>query len=764
MKFHAGYPSFILAGCLAAASLGWKSLNSHAAAASSSVSPQLSFSTFLGGSGEDEIDGLALDPAGNVYVVGTTSSPNLPLTAQAFQKTVSGTVDHVFVAKLNSAGTQILYLTYLGGSKTDHANGIAVDAAGSAYIVGTTESRDFPVTPGAFQTTFGGENLLGDGFITKLDPAGSTLAYSTYLGGSNDDEAVAIAVDAFGNAYVAGATRSGNFPVTPGAFQTRYAGGDSNTFGAGGDGFVAEVNASGSALVFSTFLGGGSEDSVHGIAVDGSGNVIVAGQTSSSTFPTTAGVVQAAFAGSGSEASSGGDAFVTKLSASGSGLIFSTFLGGSADEGASRVEVDAAGNIYVQGGTDSTNFPTARALQPSLLGKSNAFLAKLDPTGATLLYSTYLGGNGTDFATGTVDATGTAYLTGQTSSANFPLANAFQPYFGADDSWVAKLVPQGSNLIYSSYLGGGDSDFGNAIARDPVSGNVWVAGTTFSLDFPNVNGLQAAQSGGMTDAFLSQISESPTPPPAAMADLQVSVSTDHTAISNGGSLNYAITVTNTGPASAADVTVGEYVPVPLNVSAASASQGTCAGSPYVSCNLGTLTPSSAATVTITAGLSKDSGITMQGPLVATAHAASATSDPSLGNNSAQASVSLSIQGTTGGGSGGSGCFIATAAYGSYLDPHVQALRDFRDRHLLTNHAGRRLIAFYYRHSPPVADVIARSATLRWATRWALTPLVLTIEYPWRALGLTFLLLGLFIKRVSGARQVKAAAFKSSASH
>lgn len=752
MRFRLGFSSLILVGGLAVVSLPWRPFN--AAAASSSISPHINVSTFLGGSGEDEIDGLAVDPSGNVYVVGTTSSPNLPVTAQAFQKTVSETLDHVFVAKLNPAGTQILYLTYLGGGKTDQASGIAVDAAGSAYVVGTTESRDFPVTPGAMQPSFGGENILGDGFVAKLDPTGSSLVYSTYLGGSNDDEAVAIAVDAFGDAYVAGATRSGNFPVTPGAFQSRYAGGDSNTFGAGGDGFVVELNPSGSALVFSTFLGGGSEDSVQGIAVDASGNVIVAGQTSSRDFPASTAVVQPTFAGSGSRGSSGGDAFVTKLNASGTALVFSTFLGGSADDGASRVEVDVAANIYVQGATDSPNFPTAHALQGSLLGKNNAFLAKLDPSGATLLYSTYLGGNGTDFAVGAADATGTIYLSGHTDSTNFPLANAFQPYFGADDIWVAKLDPLGAALIYSSYLGGGDSDFGNAIVRDPVSGNVWIAGTTFSLDFPSVNGLQATQSGGMTDAFLSQISETSTPPPAEMADLQLSVSSDRTSLSNGDSLNYVITVTNVGPANAAAVVVGEYVPVPLNVSAATTSQGSCNGAPYVSCNLGTLASSGTATVTISAGLSKDSGITLQGPLVATAHAASATSDPNLSNNSAQSSVSLSIQGTTGGGSGGSGCFIATAAYGSYLDPHVQTLRDFRDRHLLTNQAGRKFVAFYYRHSPAIAAGIARSAILRRATRWVLTPIVLTIEYPWWALSLTFLLLGLFIKRVRAARWLK----------
>jgi uncharacterized repeat protein (TIGR01451 family) len=697
----------------------------------------------LGGNGEDEIDGIALDPNGNVYLAGTTSSPNLPVSAQAFQKTVSGNLDHVFVAKLNPTGTQILYLTYLGGSKTDHANAIAVDAAGSAYVVGTTESRDFPVTAGALQPTFGGENVVGDGFVTKLDPTGSSLLYSTFLGGSNDDEAVAIAVDGFGNAYVAGATRSANFPVSPGAFQPRYAGGDSNVFGAGGDAFVVKLNASG-ALLFSTFLGGGSEDSASGIAVDASGYVIVAGQTSSKNFPTTAGSIQPSFAGSGNKGSSGGDAFITKLNPDGSAVGFSTFLGGSADDGASTVEVDSIGNIYVQGGTDSANFPTSHPLQGSLLGKNNAFLTKLDSSGATLLYSTYLGGTGTDFAKGTADASGFVYVTGETDSSNFPLVGAFRSYFGEDDAWIAKLDAQGATLVYSSYLGGGDSDFGNAITRDPITGKIWVAGTTFSQDFPTASALQSAPKGGMTDAFLSQISESNTLPPSEMADLQLSLAPDRASISNGDSLKYTITVTNAGPASAAAVVVGEYISPPLNLSAASATQGSCNNSAYVSCNLGTLASGTAATVTITAGVSKDSGITMEGPLVATAHAGSFTSDPNLSNNSAQAALSLSIQGTTGGGSGGSGCFIATAAYGSYLDPHVQVLRVFRDRYLLTNWLGRWFVAFYYHHSPAIATVIARSTTLRAATRWALTLVVLVIEHPVPVV-LVLLLLSLLVE-------------------
>jgi uncharacterized repeat protein (TIGR01451 family) len=768
MRFQSGLQFLILLSCFtgqmpAAApgsptSAGQRQLGRPSATTpTSGISPLLAASTFLGGSGEDEIDGIALDSSGNVYVVGSTTSVDLPVTAQAFQKTISGAVDHVFIAKLNPSGTQILYLTYLGGSKADHANGIAVDAAGNAYVVGTTESADFPVTSGALQTRFRGGDFFGDGFVAKLDPAGSTLLYSTYLGGSSDDEAVAIAVDGFGSAYVAGATRSRDFPVTTGSFQTTFAGGASNVSGAGGDGFVVKLNAAGSSLSFGTYIGGGSEDGVQAIALDGSANAVVAGRTSSSDFPVTAGAAQTAYGGSGSLGAVGGDTFVAKLNAGGNRLVFSTFLGGSGDDGPGNVEIDSAGNIYVQGGTNSSNFPTAHALQASLLGKNNAFLAKLDATGTTLLYSTYLGGNGTDFSVGTADAMGFVYLTGQTDSTTFPLVGAFQPYFGATDSWVAKVDPQGATLVYSSNLGGGDSDFGNAIARDPVSGNVWIGGSTFAQDFPIVNAVQPAKSGGMTDAFLAQVAESATPPLGETADLQISVTTDRSLVSNGGSVNYTVTLTNAGPASADSVVAGQYVPLPLNVSAATASQGTCTASAYVSCNLGTIRAGSKATLTITAAVSKNSAISVGGPLVTTAHAESSTSDSNLSNNSAQVTVTLSIQGNTAGGIGGSGCFIATAAYGSSLDPHVQVLRTFRDRRLLPNWVGRQFVAFYYRHSPVVATVIARSAALRRATRWLLMPVVFAIQYPRWAGGLGLLLLLLLATKF--ARQFPKGALK-----
>lgn len=703
-------------------------------APSTGTSPSVGMSTFLGGTGQDEIVGIAFDAAGNVYVLGNTTSPNLPVTPSAFQKTVSGSHEHAFVAKFNTTATAILYLTYLGGSGFDYGSDIAVDSAGNAYVVGTTDSRDFPVTPGAVQTRFGGADIFGDAFITKLDPTGSRLIYSTYLGGGKDDLASSIALDAAGNAYVAGLTRSRSFPVTSGAFQPVYGGGDENYSGSGGDGFVAKIDASGTALLYSTFLGGSDEDGTAMIRVDAAGNALVVGGTNSRNFPVTLGTVQPVFAGSSGRGRDEGDAFVAKLNALGTGLIFSTFLGGSAADKASSVAFDGVGNIYVQGYTSSPDFPTYHPLQATLAGQHDAFLVKLDPAATVLLYSTHFGiNNGT---IGFVDASGYVYLAGDTDSPQFPLLHAFRPYFGNTDLFVAKVAPEGDTLLYSTYLGGSDLDLAYAMMRHS-SGDLWIAGSTFSQNFPVASALQPSMGGGMSDAFLTRIAEVPTPDEIEMADLTITLTADRTSVSNGDSLHYTLTVTNQGPAAAENVLLMQLVPDPLTFISATAAQAPCSGGPYVSCNLGTLSPAQTANATITAAVPRESAISLGQALVATAAATSSTADRNLSDNSAQATVNVTIHGSGGGSIGVSGCFVATAAYGSYLDPHVRALRDFRDRHLLNHAAGRTLVRFYYHHSPAVAAVIERSRVLRSATRLLLTPIVFAIEYPGRSAALVF---------------------------
>jgi hypothetical protein len=328
----------------------------------------LVYSTFLGGSDGEEGRGIAVDTAGSAYVTGVTASADFPTTPGAFATTLNGGSD-AFVTKLNAAGTALVYSTFLGGSGSEgvigfiaQSGGIAVDAAGNAYVTGTTPSADFPTTPGAFDTTFNG---LLDAFVTKLNAAGSALVYSTFLGGSSQEDGVGIAVDAAGNAYVTGNTASVDFPTTPGAFDT--------TFNGGSDAFVTKLNAAGTALVYSTFLGGSGAEGVLGgsIAVDSAGNAYVTGFTSSADFPTTPGAF-------GTTLNGAGDAFVTKLDATGTALVYSIFLGGSGLEEGGAIALDPAGNAYVTGLTSSADFPTTPgAFDTTYNGAVDAFVTKL---------------------------------------------------------------------------------------------------------------------------------------------------------------------------------------------------------------------------------------------------------------------------------------------------------------------------------------------------------------------------------------------------
>ena len=268
------------------------------------------------------------------------------------------------MTKLNASGSALVYSTFLGGNDWDSGTGISVDAAGDAYVRGQTESTNFPTTAGAFDTTFNGGTL--DAFVAKLNASGSALVYSTYLGGSGSESsgnpAGAIAVDATGSAYVTGTTSSANFPTTAGAYDTTYNGGY--------DAFVAKLNASGSALVYSTYLGGSGGDEGWGIGVDAAGSAYVTGLTSSSNFPTTAGAFDTTYNGNG-------DAFVAELNTSGSGLVYSTYLGGSSGDQGNSIDLDAVGNVYVAGQIASSDFPTTPgAFQTSSGGGEDAFVAK----------------------------------------------------------------------------------------------------------------------------------------------------------------------------------------------------------------------------------------------------------------------------------------------------------------------------------------------------------------------------------------------------
>ncbi len=444
------------------------------------IDPVLRYSTYLGGSGTDYGYGIAVDAAGNTYVTGDTSSTNFP-TINPLSGTYAGGYYDAFVTKLNAAGTALVYSTYLGGSSNDYGVAIAVDAAGNAYVTGSTTSTNFP-TMNPFQASLGGQ----DAYVTKLNAVGDGLVYSTYLGGSSYEAGNGIAVDAEGNAYVTGSTYSTDFP-TKNPFQATYGGDD--------DAFVTKFNAAGNALLYSTYLGGSDIDASYGIATDTSGNAFVTGLTYSTNFPT-----KNAF-----QASLDGDesAFVTKLNAVGNATFYSTYLGGSGSDRGNGIAVDAEGNAYVTGVASSSNFPTMNPFQATSGGGNDAFVTKLNVTGTALLYSTYLGGSSSDVGTAIAVNAGNAYVTGITYSTDFPTKNAFQAtYAGSEDAFVTKLNTAGNALVYSTYLGGSFAQYGTAIAVN--AGNAYVTGLTYSTDFPTKNAFQAT-SGGSYDAFVAKI-------------------------------------------------------------------------------------------------------------------------------------------------------------------------------------------------------------------------------------------------------------------
>ncbi len=326
------------------------------------VGSALLYSTYLGGSGYDQGNGIAVDGSGNAYVTGYTSSTDFSTTSPLQGSNAGG--EDAFVTKINVAGSALVYSTYLGGSAYDLGNGIAVDGSGNTYVTGYTSSINFPLAS-PLQPSYGGNT---DAFVAKLNAAGSALVYSSYLGGSGGDQGYGIAVDGSGNAYVTGYTQSINFPTTN-PLQPSIGGGSS-------DAFVAKINAAGSARVYSTYLGGSSFDQGYGIAVDGSGNAYVTGFTYSTNFP-TANPLQGSNGGNGN-----GDAFVTKINSLGSTLEYSTYLGGASDDYGYGIAMDGSGNAYVTGNTSSTNFPTANPLQTRIAGRQNAFVLSISSNGA----------------------------------------------------------------------------------------------------------------------------------------------------------------------------------------------------------------------------------------------------------------------------------------------------------------------------------------------------------------------------------------------
>ena len=482
------------------------------------IDPGLVYSTYLGGSSDDNGFAVATDAAGNAYVTGLTASSNFPTTPGAFDTSYNGGASDVFVTKLNAAGTGLVYSTFLGGNSGDQGLAIAVDGNGNAYVTGFTGSTNFPVRadtgqipPGSFVYRGSYQGGATDAFVTKLNATGTGLVFSTFAGGSGADQGWGIAVHSSGDVYVTGDTTSTNWAATTNGLQKSNQGGM--------DAFFLRLDRFAAAAGYMTYLGGSGSDSARAIAIDASRNVYLTGGTSSSNFPTALGSFD-------TSANGGEDAFVTKLNFLGSTMAtgdtyaigYSTYLGGSgATDRGLGITIDGARNAYVTGITNSTNFPTTGGAFATTYagGAFDAFVTKLNPMGsAPLVYSTYLGGSGDDRGQGiALDSANDAHVVGRTASSNFPTTpGAFDTtHNGGDDAFVTKLNPAGSApLLYSTFLGGstgpsGNNDRGMAIALDATA-NAYVTGLTGSSNFPTTPGaFDTSYNGGGADGFVTKL-------------------------------------------------------------------------------------------------------------------------------------------------------------------------------------------------------------------------------------------------------------------
>jgi len=516
------------------------------------IDPVLSYSTYFGGTaGENAIALTVATNDGSIYVTGETFSQLLRTNSSTFatpgalQTTFQGgkLTGDAFVARFNNSGTSLIYLTYLGGSADDGAFGIAVDGAGDAFVTGFTDSPNFPVTARAIQPAISGvaNKQTGfypiDAFVAELNPGGSNLIYSTFLGGSGSDAGIGIALDSFTNAYITGFAYSSNFPVTGNALQKKLA--CTNSF-VNANAFIAKIGPGGSNLLYSTYFGGTNFDQGFGIAVDSSNYVYVTGYTASTNFPNK-NAFQTSLNGSVKKTSAA-DGFVAKFDPTGTNLVYSSFLGGTNTDMANGIAVDNNGGAYVTGWTISTNFPNTIGTNVAGLYSfvatnrfigtaTNVFLTKITNsadsvtgTNAGIAWSVVFGGYRVDMGQGVaVDPAGNVFVVGSTSSTNFPVTainNLSATNAGKSDVFVTALNSNATSLLYSIRLGGKDDDFGYGIAVDPL-GNAYVVGQTRSTNFPALNGYQTFRN-GTNDTFLAKIYLTPPAIPALAAALSAS--------------------------------------------------------------------------------------------------------------------------------------------------------------------------------------------------------------------------------------------------
>lgn len=551
------------------------------------IDPVVLYSTYHGGADQDAGFGIVADTSGNAYVAGYTASLNFPTQVPHQASNASNyTTDYfdAFVSKFNPDGSALLYSTYFGGDKDDHGIAIALDSANNAYVTGRTTSVDFPITLGAYQPANGGVAGTEDAFIFKLNPTGG-LTYSTYIGGTDSDRGEGIAVDATGNAYVSGITSSlATFPATA-------------VLGPAGaiDGFVFKLDPSGTARVYALRIGGSANDSTEAINLDLAGNAYVAGHSSSADFPVVAAV---------QPVKSGGiDATAYKVNAAGTALMYSTFLGGSGDDLALGIQTDAAGNAYYTGYTNSplvaatAQFPTSpgafQTANAGPPGSNDVFITKLEPAG-TIAYSTLLGTVRDDRGYGIgVDTNGNATFAGETN-----VITGLE-----SDVFLSKLNSTGTAQVYGILFRGSAGDFGRDLDFD-AAGNAYVTGHTLSNDFgllPSTtltNARQPANAGG-SDGFVVKFTDS--------VDLQVTKTDGQLTATPGTSITYTIVVTNPGPFDAVGATVTDNFPAELsNVEwtavLAGGATGAAAGSGNISETVG-IPVGGSITYTVTADIS-----------------------------------------------------------------------------------------------------------------------------------------------------------------
>jgi hypothetical protein len=545
------------------------------------IDPTVTYSTYLGGSAEDDGNAITVDSSGNAYITGETDSPDFPGAAGA----PSGGRD-VFVTELSPIGT-LVFTTLVGGASDDIGNAIAVDTTGSPpgiYVTGQTASTDFPTTGGVVQPTFLGTSPTTHGFVFKLSANGSSMLWNTFIEGSDGESALGLALsrDAVNttddDVYVVGSTLSvdlgsntqgSNGTVNPLPHGGSLNNGTGSTSGSD-DGFIAKVGNGGTRYLFLSYLGGSSDDSAYGVALDSTGNAYVTGGTSSMDFYTTPGVLQPTCGTDGrcnvNGANTNPDGFVLAItSGDAPTYIYSTFLGGENKDEAFAIAVDSAKNAYVTGQTFSTQFPTKNPLTglSSLAGTQDAFVASLNPTGTALNYSTYLGGSGTQAGLRiAIDSSANSYVTGYTTSTDFPTAAATQAAFGGGDStsfntdaFVSELNLNGTSLSlpFSTYLGGkGDEDFVSGALAVDGSDNIYVTGDTNSSNFPLTSPAYGTYNAGSTSATCMLAGGgSPVPCPDAF----VTVFAPSSDFSIAGS---PLAVVNAGSSSTSTITITSF--------------------------------------------------------------------------------------------------------------------------------------------------------------------------------------------------------------